>query len=807
MRGLRHKTKHESNTNAASIPTNTARIAATSSVDGSSRLGLDDAADEAHGVTFTAAGSLQHFTDDPQEYPANTTTTKAGAAASSYHHASLLEKPHPYNGTVANTRSQAVASTRRLAGIPPPGGGTIACPPSSCLPVPQPPVRGLARRRQQHPATAASFSPPKTTPKAAAAAWGQQGLPTTPPNILNHASNLSATSMLVLERAALHQHREVSNDSSYENTGTTTATQATTNTTTTTTPRRRGLGSKKVSTMRVVEPSSLSPPKHASDISTAAATCQTASSVGMPAFLRQQQAPQIPSLTSKLTPPSGAAVAVASKSRIRPTRYSLEQQHDPTNSDPILRESGNYTDSCQVDNHVTLLHQEQTPRPRPYQRAATVGSYQHRQTMPQKQKIYHRSSSGGSYQHHCMDLTTTTAAATADRIRRLREQREWPRRNLATSDNNFSDSGGNNNSNNYATDFHTTQQQQQQRQPQKRLGSAIPPVRSASTVGPPVAESSGHQSSQQQQQQQLLSPEEASIGTGTASRDDIGNDGTETRYKPTQQDWEALYNRHVEELERKDLEIAMKLSTEPAAPAQRQQQQQQQQDELVEISDNGTIDDAARLLALEVSRREVGGPPTTDPKEEDMLAMVLEMSRNDSSAVIPVPIDENKNDEGTGTVMSVETPNRPNEPAANAAPKEYTDYDDDPEVLRALQLSCQETTINPESLARAEEEELERALQLSVEAAAPAAAAPSVETSAPATDAITEEEELQRILELSQKQHEEEQQQKNEHCNGEDDDELLRALQVSQQEEAAMREHERETMELVLRLSRQEAEK
>ena len=274
-------------------------------------------------------------------------------------------------------------------------------------------------------------------------------------------------------------------------------------------------------------------------------------------------------------------------------------------------------------------------------------------------------------------------------------------------------------------------------------------------------------------------------------------------YQPSQADWAALYNRHVEELERKDLEIAMKLSTKKPAV-----------EEVID-DDDASLDGVE--LAMEVSRREINNP---DPNEDEVLQMVMEMSRttdmnasvaitngasvNNMGHLISDPLIEEGGEDpikGTHTIASFLASEATG--SEDGIPKESNDPDE--ELLLALRLSSQE----PAPLAPlSEEEELERVLRLSAESeqASPPEAVSAVTSGSNDNDnneAVDEDVELRRILELSQQEHEREQQQKqSDTCEGEDDD-FLRVLELSQQE-AAVQDKERETMELVLQLSRQE---
>lgn len=183
---------------------------------------------------------------------------------------------------------------------------------------------------------------------------------------------------------------------------------------------------------------------------------------------------------------------------------------------------------------------------------------------------------------------------------------------------------------------------------------------------------------------------------------------SEKVYQPTEEDWANLYKKHVEVLERKDIEIARRLSSRGQAGVY-DHRRTPRGDE-----DNGLS------LALQASRNE-----TQPIDEEKMLQMVLEMSRNEEPS------------------STTEAPQR----------------------------------------ALTEEEELARVLRLSEQDAG------QQQQQQP----LSEQEELEQILRLSEM----------EQGPTDEDEELLRILQMSQKE-AADQQKERETMELVLRLSQQQ---
>ena len=280
-------------------------------------------------------------------------------------------------------------------------------------------------------------------------------------------------------------------------------------------------------------------------------------------------------------------------------------------------------------------------------------------------------------------------------------------------------------------------------------------------------------------------------------------------YQPSREDWAALYNRHVEELERKDLEIAMKLSTKKPAV-----------EEVVD-DDDASLDGVE--LAMEVSRREISNP---DPNEDEVLQMVLEMSRTaDMNASVANTNGASVNNMGHLSDPLIEEgdedPNKGTHTIASFVANEATGFEDgvptesnahseEVELLRALRISSQE----PAPLAPlSQAEELERVLRLSAESdqASPPEAVVAATSESNGNDndnnnnnePVDEDEELRRILILSQQEHEQEQQKKKPDAYEGEDDDFLRVLQISQQE-AAAQDKERETMELVLQLSRQE---
>lgn len=251
----------------------------------------------------------------------------------------------------------------------------------------------------------------------------------------------------------------------------------------------------------------------------------------------------------------------------------------------------------------------------------------------------------------------------------------------------------------------------------------------------------------QEAQEQSLRASRAPYGIASREQGQEAQEQEEALYQPTQEDWAKLYKRHVEELERKDLEIAMKVSSMPGVGQQEEEEAQ------------------------------------NSPNEEEMLRLALEISRNDDNSTF-----QNNLDGGLG-----------NNASANGDCSGYDDVlnipypsqqakgpDEDSDLERALRLSAEQ----PQRQVLSEEEELERILRLSQEEAEQAV-----------QPAQEEDEELLRILRMSQMQHEEEQKKQQELAEqGQSDEELQRILQLSQQEATDV-DKERETMELVLKLS------
>ncbi|CAB9506480.1 expressed unknown protein [Seminavis robusta] len=265
----------------------------------------------------------------------------------------------------------------------------------------------------------------------------------------------------------------------------------------------------------------------------------------------------------------------------------------------------------------------------------------------------------------------------------------------------------------------------------------------------------------------------------------------EPLYQPTQEDWAVLYKRHVEELERKDLEIAMKLSTRERAGDEDYTTTNNNNNE----DDEG--DDEASLggieLALEVSRRET---QQTDPDEEEMLQMVLQMSRNENS--------RNNHESSFGASFAFDG----GASAADMSSEQdlsnadllrdttTTRQQDDPmeQFKEAHRLSEEYEDDEEGEPPLTEEEQLERILRLSQEEHE------REQQQRQQQQASEEDEELMRILRLSEQEHQQQAQQQS--SQGDLDDELLRALEMSQKE-ALDQEKERDAVELVLELSRQ----
>lgn len=257
----------------------------------------------------------------------------------------------------------------------------------------------------------------------------------------------------------------------------------------------------------------------------------------------------------------------------------------------------------------------------------------------------------------------------------------------------------------------------------------------------------------QEAQEQSLSASRAPTRSAPPAQAQEAQGQSETLYQPTEEDWARLYNRHVQELERKDLEIAMKMSSLPGVG--------EQQDE---------------------------GGAQNGPNEEEMLRLALEMSRNDENDTFQnnnadVGLGHNasgglgNDDNCNGNTADNDILNMPYPSQQAKGPEEDSDLE------RALRLSAEQ----PQRQALSEEEELERILRLSQEQAEQAA-----------QPAKEEDDELLRILRMSEMQHEEEQKKHKELTQS--DEELQRILELSQQE-ATHVDKERETMELVLKLS------
>jgi Ubiquitin interaction motif len=173
-------------------------------------------------------------------------------------------------------------------------------------------------------------------------------------------------------------------------------------------------------------------------------------------------------------------------------------------------------------------------------------------------------------------------------------------------------------------------------------------------------------------------------------------------YEPTEEDWANLYKKHVEVLERKDMEIAMKLSTMPKQVGAYEDHQPTNEDE--EIG-----------LALQASANE-SSQPVVD--EEKMLQMVLEMSRNDSAL-------GNRADVNRDVVT--------NEGHFHGRSQQQPSLTEEEELERVLRMSEQEAQ-HPLS----EEEELERVLRLS-----------QMQQEENSQD---DDDELLRVLQMSQKE-------------------------------------------------------
>jgi len=254
-------------------------------------------------------------------------------------------------------------------------------------------------------------------------------------------------------------------------------------------------------------------------------------------------------------------------------------------------------------------------------------------------------------------------------------------------------------------------------------------------------------------------------------------------YQPTMNDLAVLYNRHVEILESKDLEIAKKLSTlSPTIGAE------EEFDQRLNDDDHNQEDDADGLdLALDISRQQT---QYVDPEEEETLRMVLEMSRHEVAAagmrsnnVGPDDRPDYGDMESSFAESSFRFPaSRQQQPINLLAPGDeyYPSRDEkdilpieeeeeiDEELRRVLELSEQEAKQQPPLPELSEDEELERVLMLSQQEAAPPAAAAA--------------------------------------ASEEDEEEIMRRILLLSQQEVSERDKERETIELVLELSRQQTD-
>jgi hypothetical protein len=232
-------------------------------------------------------------------------------------------------------------------------------------------------------------------------------------------------------------------------------------------------------------------------------------------------------------------------------------------------------------------------------------------------------------------------------------------------------------------------------------------------------------------------------------------------YQPTQEDWAVLYNKHVEQLERKDLEIAMKLSTLPPLQGANGNDNDDEEQQGNEAEDDAVSIEGIEL-AMEVSRREIR---QADPEEERILEIALEISKREISHSVL----EEEEEAACG-----DDPSKAN---MNIINREFDGED-------------QQLT---------EEEELERVLKLSEELLLEERQAQQQQQQQPSD--VThedEDEEFLRVLRLS-----EQEQQSAGNVDGYDsEEELLRVIELSQKE-ATDQEKERETVELVLELSRQ----
>lgn len=353
-------------------------------------------------------------------------------------------------------------------------------------------------------------------------------------------------------------------------------------------------------------------------------------------------------------------------------------------------------------------------------------------------------------------------------------------------------------------------------------GVAHNPINRGTTAIPAVQPL--HLYHQQLAEQQINHHGDVAVAPAAVTPAAVATASASELYQPSQQDWAALYNRHVEELERKDLEIAMRMSSTPKPKGvYDNSEDDEDEDEYNEEDEAASLDGID--LALEVSKREVR---QTNPDEDDVLQMVLQMSKNESTngglatmdASFSFADQTGEDKPGERTIASFN---------ANEAGREGTDYggtNEEEEFQRALDLSARFVSEEEQELQHSsnvhfnanqnaplpvltEEEEFERVLRLSAQGLsaetpptrAAAAVANTTNYNYNNNDAVDEEEELQRILRMSQE--DEEQKKSSDHYDGEDDD-FLRVLQMSQQE-AATQEMERETMELVLQLSRQES--